>query len=53
MSSATTHKYLKKLVEKKLVSEKVDERDRRGWSLTLSIKGGLVLKEIKDAYVGK
>lgn len=50
MSTATTHKYLKKLVDKKLLTEKVDARDRRGWVLTVSIKGGLVLKEIKDAY---
>lgn len=50
MSQATSHKYLKKLVAKKLLSEKPDARDRRGWVLTVSIKGGLVLKEIKDAY---
>ena len=53
MSSATTHKYLKKLVDKKLLTEKADPRDKRGWALTVSIKGGLVLKEIKDAYVRK
>lgn len=53
MSSATTHKYLKKLVDKKLVSEKVDAQDRRGWVLTISAKGETVLKEIKDAYNGK
>lgn len=50
MSQATTHKYLKKLVAKKLVLEKTDTFDGRGWNLSVSIKGGLLLKEIKDAY---
>lgn len=53
MSSATTHKYLKKLVDKKLLSEKVDTNDRRAWNLSVSNKGETVLEEIKNAYVGK
>lgn len=50
MSQATTHKYLKKLVAKKLVTEKCNAFDGRGWDLSLSTKGGLLLKELKDAY---
>ena len=53
MSSATTHKYLKKLVAKKLLIEKIDANDRRGWVLSVSAKGETVLEEIKHAYVGK
>jgi DNA-binding MarR family transcriptional regulator len=50
MSQATSHKYLKKLVTKKLLIEKPDVRDRRGWVLSVSAKGEGVLEEIKDAY---
>lgn len=50
MSSATTHKYLKKLVAKKLVSERSDRVDGRGLVFTNNAKGEALLKEIKDAY---
>jgi DNA-binding MarR family transcriptional regulator len=50
MSQATTHKYLKKLVAKKMVTEKHDKSDKRGWNLSVSVKGEGILKEISDAY---
>ena len=53
MSPATTHKYLHKLIAKKFVLEKQDKIDRRGVDLLVSAKGETLLKEIKDAYVGK
>ena len=53
MSPATTHKYLKKLVAKKLVAEKVDKVDRRGVVFSVSDKGATFLKEIKDGYMRK
>ena len=53
MSPATTHKYLKKVIAKKLIAEKVDKIDRRGVVFSMSEKGLTILKEIKDAYAGK
>jgi predicted transcriptional regulator len=53
MSQATTHKYLKKVVAKKFVQEKVAKPDRRANELTLTEKGKHFIQEIKDVYVGK
>lgn len=53
MSQATTHKYLKRVVAKKLVQEKVAKPDRRANELTLTEKGITFLQEIKHGYVGK
>ena len=53
MSQATTHKYLKRVVAKKLVQEKVAKPDRRANELTLTEKGINFLQEIKHGYVGK
>lgn len=53
MSQATSHKYLKKLVEKKFLNEKSDTNDRRGWVLSVTAKGNTLLEEIKHAYVRK
>ena len=53
MSQATTHKYLKRVVAKKLVQERVAKPDRRANELTLTEKGKNFLQEIKHAYVGK
>ena len=50
MSPATTHKYLHKLIAKKIVTEKHDKIDRRSVALSVSAKGEGILKEIKDAY---
>jgi DNA-binding MarR family transcriptional regulator len=53
MSQATTHKYLKRVVAKKFVQEKVVKVDRRANELTITEKGKHFLQEIKDAYVRK
>jgi DNA-binding MarR family transcriptional regulator len=53
MSQATTHKYLKRVVAKKFVQEKVVKVDRRANELTITEKGKHFLQEIKDVYVRK
>jgi DNA-binding MarR family transcriptional regulator len=53
MSPATTHKYLKKLVAKKFVTEKLDKLDRRGLVFSVSDKGEKFLEEMKNGYVRK
>ena len=53
MSQATTHKYIKRVVAKKFVQEKVAKPDRRANELTLTEKGKNFIQEMRDAYVRK
>ena len=50
MSQATAHKYLMKVVDKKLVSNKQDKEDLRSMTLTITAKGRHFLEEIRNAY---
>ena len=53
MSNATTHKYLKAAVAKKLLLQRWDKKDRRNTEFTVGSRGAKLLEELKHAYVRK